>query len=135
VVVDDLHVESIGPSPHEADAPLVVDADTVLALPFALQLLETIAWRNAKVLNRSRAVHQQELSPGRAFECTVAKDLPVVKKVLHRPRPKGPDHPVSISFNGKRYNYAHNTPAAFRVFWYYGPEKGQITILAITGHP
>ena len=27
------------------------------------------------------------------------------------------------------------TPAAFRVFWYYGPSKGEITILAITPHP
>jgi hypothetical protein len=28
-----------------------------------------------------------------------------------------------------------NTPAAYRVFWYYGPSKGSITILAITRHP
>jgi len=28
-----------------------------------------------------------------------------------------------------------NTPAAYRVFWYYGPTKGQITIFAITKHP
>jgi hypothetical protein len=28
-----------------------------------------------------------------------------------------------------------NTPAAYRVFWYYGPEKGIITIFAITSHP
>ena len=27
-----------------------------------------------------------------------------------------------------------NTPAAYRVFWYYGPSKGLITILAITSH-
>ena len=27
------------------------------------------------------------------------------------------------------------TPAAFRVFWYYGPAKGQITIFAIAKHP
>ena len=27
------------------------------------------------------------------------------------------------------------TPAAYRVFWYYGPSKGVITILAITPHP
>jgi hypothetical protein len=28
-----------------------------------------------------------------------------------------------------------NTPAAYRVFWYYGPSKDQITIIAITRHP
>ena len=32
--------------------------------------------------------------------------------------------------------YAQNdTPGAYRVFWCYGPEKAQITILAITPHP
>ena len=28
-----------------------------------------------------------------------------------------------------------STPAAYRVFWYYGPSKVQITIIAITKHP
>ncbi len=28
-----------------------------------------------------------------------------------------------------------NTPAAYRVFWYYGSSKGIIIILAITSHP
>ena len=27
------------------------------------------------------------------------------------------------------------TPAAYRIFWYYGPEGNQITIVAITPHP
>ncbi len=27
------------------------------------------------------------------------------------------------------------TPAAYRVFWYYGSARGNITILAITSHP
>jgi hypothetical protein len=27
------------------------------------------------------------------------------------------------------------TPAAYRVFWCYGPDKRQITIIAITSHP
>jgi hypothetical protein len=32
--------------------------------------------------------------------------------------------------------YAENkTPAAFRVFWHYGPRAGQMTIVAITPHP
>jgi hypothetical protein len=32
--------------------------------------------------------------------------------------------------------YAENkTPAAWRIFWYYGPDKKQITIIAITPHP
>lgn len=27
-----------------------------------------------------------------------------------------------------------STPAAYRIFWYYGPDKNQITIIAITPH-
>lgn len=29
----------------------------------------------------------------------------------------------------------NNTPGAYRLFWCYGPEKGEITIIAITPHP
>lgn len=29
----------------------------------------------------------------------------------------------------------HKTPAAFRIFWHYGPGREVITILAITSHP
>ena len=28
-----------------------------------------------------------------------------------------------------------STPAAYRIFWYYGPGENQITIVAITPHP
>jgi hypothetical protein len=32
--------------------------------------------------------------------------------------------------------YAQNkTPGGYRIFWCYGPEKGEITIVAITPHP
>ena len=32
--------------------------------------------------------------------------------------------------------YAENkTPGAYRIFWYYGPSRGMITIIAITPHP
>jgi hypothetical protein len=29
----------------------------------------------------------------------------------------------------------NNVPAAFRVFWCYGPDKSMLTIIAITKHP
>jgi len=40
--------------------------------------------------------------------------------------------------NGEKVFEAYaeqNTPAAFRVFWYYGPSRGIITIITITPHP
>lgn len=33
-------------------------------------------------------------------------------------------------------SYAQNrTPGAYRIFWHYGPQKGQITVVAIIPHP
>ena len=45
------------------------------------------------------------------------------------------DHPYDN--NEKVFEaYAQNrTPGAYRVFWCYGPESGEITIIAITPHP
>lgn len=39
--------------------------------------------------------------------------------------------------NGKVFEaYTQNdTPGAYRVFWCYGPERRQITVIAITPHP
>ena len=40
--------------------------------------------------------------------------------------------------NGEKVFEAYaqqKTPAAYRVFWYYGPERNTITILTITSHP
>ncbi len=40
--------------------------------------------------------------------------------------------------NGEKVFEAYEeqrTPAAYSVFWYYGPSKGIITIFAITSHP
>jgi len=40
--------------------------------------------------------------------------------------------------NGEKIFEAYaeqKTPAAYRVFWCYGPDKNQITIIAITPHP
>ena len=43
---------------------------------------------------------------------------------------KGPDgEKVLVAYAEQK------TPAAYRVFWYYGPSRGVITILAITSHP
>ena len=45
------------------------------------------------------------------------------------------DHPFDAK--GKVFEaYAqNNTPSAYRIFWCYGPDKKQITIIALTPHP
>lgn len=45
---------------------------------------------------------------------------------------ENPYHPREKVFEA----YAQNrTPSAYRVFWCYGPDKGDITIISIVPHP
>ena len=45
---------------------------------------------------------------------------------------RNPFHPTEPVFEA----YAENrTPGAYRLFWCYGPEPAQLTIIAITPHP
>jgi len=50
-----------------------------------------------------------------------------------------PFHSLDNPFNPKEKVFEayvqNNTPAAYRVFWCYGPGKQEITIIAITPHP
>jgi len=75
----------------------------------------------------------------------LAKRLKAVRKSLAYLQ-TNPRHP---GLNTHKYNafegvngeeifeaYAeNNTPAAYRIFWHYGPGKSNITIVAITAHP
>jgi hypothetical protein len=57
-----------------------------------------------------------------------------------------PNHPALQTHEYKSLNGPHGeevfeayvenkTPAAFRVFWYYGPGREAITVVAVTPHP
>ncbi len=73
------------------------------------------------------------------------KRLKAVRKALglleQNPRHPGLNTHKYSSFTGANGEevfeaYAeNNTPAAYRIFWHYGPGKGFITVLAITPHP
>lgn len=45
------------------------------------------------------------------------------------------EHPWSANEKVFEAYVQNNTPAAYRIFWCYGPEKKMITILGITPHP
>jgi len=73
------------------------------------------------------------------------KKYRAVEKALRllsaNPKPPGLQTQRYISFSGPNKEkvfeaYAEqNTPAAYRIFFYYGPSRGEITIFAITPHP
>src|SRR5690606_17714597 len=61
VIVDDLHIGRPRIAPAEADPVLVVDPDTVLPAPVALERLEPIARRHAKTGQRHGGVQLVQL--------------------------------------------------------------------------
>ena len=75
----------------------------------------------------------------------LAKRLKAVRKALGmleaNPRHPGLNTHKFVSLKGPGGEevfeaYAENkTPAAWRIFWIYGPSKNKITVLAITPHP
>ena len=68
----------------------------------------------------------------------VRKTLGMMETDLRHPSPCTHEFTSMQGPNGEKVfeAYAQNrTPGAYRVFWYYGPKRGQLTVLAITPHP
>jgi hypothetical protein len=75
----------------------------------------------------------------------LSKRYKAVKKAIQflsqNPRHPGLQTHAFTSLNGPQGEklfeaYAEQaTPAAYRIFWYYGPKERQITIISITPHP
>jgi len=47
----------------------------------------------------------------------------------------GIENPVDASAPVFEAYVENNTPGAYRLFWVFGPQRSQITVLAITPHP
>lgn len=62
VVIDDLHVRYAFFHPDKAHAPLVVDANAVLAPAIPTQQLQSVAWRAAQKIQRLRRVQLRQLA-------------------------------------------------------------------------
>jgi hypothetical protein len=68
VIIDDLNVVGVAAGPAEADSPLVVDSDAVLAQSIAGELLQSIGGWNAQVEQTGGGVEEHELSQGDALK-------------------------------------------------------------------
>ena len=62
VIIHDLDVKGVPIPPSKADAPLVVDADTVLTSAIGRQFLETIAGRDPEILERGRRIELDQFA-------------------------------------------------------------------------
>lgn len=68
----------------------------------------------------------------------VVKSLKFMKTNLKHPSLKTHKYDELQGPNGEEIfeSYAqNNTPGAYRIFWFYGPNKKEITVIGITPHP
>ncbi len=68
----------------------------------------------------------------------VRKTLGLMETNLRHPSLQTHEYQSLKGPNGEKVFEAYaqqNTPSAYRVFWYYGPDRKEITIVAITPHP
>ncbi|CAD5912510.1 hypothetical protein PCC9214_00132 [Planktothrix tepida] len=85
---------------------------------------------------RDSLINLQELDAKKYNK--VLKTLGLMATNLRHPSLKTHKYDTLSGPNGEEIFEAYvenKTPAAFRVFWYYGPDKGVITVIAITPHP
>jgi len=60
MIVNDLDLSGSKISPNKTNAPLIVDTNTVLPFPIALQRLKSIAWQRSKHSQRAGSVQQTQ---------------------------------------------------------------------------
>lgn len=68
----------------------------------------------------------------------VRKTLGLMETNLRHPSLHTHEYSELKGVNGEKVfeSYAQNrTPGAYRIFWHYGPQKKQITVVAIIPHP
>jgi len=92
MVVDDLYIEYASIFPTEADAPSLVDPDTVLTVPVSLQSFQMIAGRNPQVLEKARPMKVEKFSPSGPLNGSEACHRLIVKQSLSRLVSEGFDH-------------------------------------------
>jgi len=68
MVINDFNVIGATFLPTEADAPLMVDPDTVAALAVTLQRFQPVCGWDPQVFQNRRAVEHAELAPGNLLD-------------------------------------------------------------------
>ena len=64
MIIDNLHVVGISIPPLEANTPLVVDADAVLACTIVREFLQAICGWNPEILQRDSPIQHPQFSQG-----------------------------------------------------------------------
>jgi hypothetical protein len=80
VVINNFNIVSIAVNPFEADTPLVIDPDAVLAFTASAQSFKPVAWRHKQVLKRFGSMEIIKLTPCRSFKGFETPYKPIIKE-------------------------------------------------------
>ena len=67
MVINDFNIVGIAALPSKANSPLFIDADTVLPLPFAFQLLKMVCRRDAQCFEDGCGMNDFKLYSGNSL--------------------------------------------------------------------
>jgi hypothetical protein len=96
MVVHNFHFISVSVPPHEAEAPLIVDTNAVLALAVPMQFFQAIS-RNARQLVKIRgSVQGLQLAEGLTLDRPEPPYGFPIKKALRIGASEGPNHNPTI---------------------------------------
>jgi hypothetical protein len=99
VIIDDLNIRWSQRSvePFEANSPLIVNANTVLALAISSERFKTITGQRGKIAQRSRRLKPIKFQARRAFKPRKSLDSVPVSEAFSVPAAIADDHDVRIS--------------------------------------
>jgi len=80
VIIRDLNVMRIAVLPGKADAPLVIDSNTIRPRAAALQQLKLVSRRDAQILQPQCPIQVQKLPPSTAFDGLKSPNPAVLKE-------------------------------------------------------
>ena len=107
MIIHDFDVVRIRILPPKADSPLIVDADTVLPRAIAFQLLKSVAWRDAEVVECLGGIHGNQLPKHHPSQlCGVPPHWLAAEQARGISVGEALDHRDNITWrvsNGKRY--------------------------------
>jgi hypothetical protein len=94
MVINNLHVGRTGGAfrPVEADSPLIVDADAVLAFSISSQHFKTVARQHGKISERDGGLQTVQLHARRAFDTGERLDTFADRKIRRPLVPIADDH-------------------------------------------
>jgi len=98
MVINNLDLIGITVSPDEANSPLVIDANAVLALAVASQCLKPVPRRDLQVLQHSSAMEIQQLPARDSLKAPEPGDLQIGEQGFGLPGSKGADHSRSVYY-------------------------------------